>query len=162
MRSDRARFAYHRSLAPMMWVLAGLILIEGAVLHLLVALWSPPVALLLSLLSLLALIWLVMLIRSFRTRPVEIGEGRLVWRCGTLRSVTVPLASIAGLRPEWDGPLIKDRATLNLALIAWPNIVLDLAEPVTLGRRRIARLAHKLDDRDAFVAALSRLGYGVT
>lgn len=158
MAGDRERFAYHRSLAPMMGVLAGLIVIEGAVLHLLVALlWSPWAALILSLPSLLALGWLVMLIRSLRTRPVEIGEGVLVWRCGTLRSVTVPLARIAGLRAGWDRPLVRDRATLNLALIAWPNVVLELAEPILLGRRRITRLAHKLDDRDAFVAARSRL-----
>jgi len=151
----QASFAYHRSLAPMMWVLAGLIVVEGAVVHLLIALWSPVAALALSVLSVLALAWLVMLIRSFRTMPVEIGPDGLLWRCGTLRAVTVPLVGIAGLRAEWDGALVKDRATLNLALIAWPNIVIDLAEPFMLGRRRIERLAHKLDDREAFVAALS-------
>jgi len=152
-----ARFAYHRSLAPMMWVLFGLAVIEAAVMHLLVALWNPLVALALSVLSLAMVVWLVLLIRSFRTYPVLIGEGALVWRCGTLRSVTVPLESIEGLRSAWDNALVKDRATLNLALIAWPNIVLDLREPLMLGRRRIERLAHKLDDREAFVAALARL-----
>jgi len=141
----------------MMWVLFGLAVIEAAVMHLLVALWNPWVALALSVLSLAMVVWLVLLIRSFRTHPVLIGEGALVWRCGTLRSVTVPLESIGDFRSAWDNALVKDRATLNLALIAWPNIVLDLREPLMLGRRRIERLAHKLDDREAFVAALARL-----
>jgi len=159
MEPDVEQFAYHRSLAPMMWVLFGLALVETAVVHLLIALWSPAVALGVSLLTLAAMAWLVLLIRSFRTRPVELGSDGLNWRCGTLRSLTVPLAQLGGLRSDWDNALVKDRSTLNLALIAWPNVVLDLAEPVMLGRRRIERLAHKLDDREAFVAALSRLGH---
>jgi len=150
-------FAYHRSLAPMMWAFFALVLVETLAVHLLVALWSPALALGFSAMSLAALIWLTALIRSFAREPVIIEPTSLLWRCGRLRGIAVPLAQIAGVRSAWDGPLIKDRATFNAALIAWPNIVIDLKAPVPLGRRTVTRLAHKLDDRDAFVAALSRL-----
>ena len=150
-------FAYHRSLAPMMWVLLVLVLLEGAVVHLLVALWSPVAALILSLASLGAVFWLVAIIHSFRARPVRIADGRLYWPAGRLRAVEVELSQIAGLRGAWDAALLKERRCFNAALIAYPNIVIELAAPVVMGRRQIERLAHKLDDRDAFVAALSRL-----
>ncbi|MBB5986242.1 hypothetical protein [Sphingobium lignivorans] len=153
--SEAERFPYHRSLAPMMWVLAGLMAVETAVLHLLVALWQPWLALLLSVMSIAAFLWLVALIRSFRARPVEIRDGVLLWRCGWLRSISVPLDRIAGLRTSWDRTLVRDRQTANLALIAWPNIMIDLDGPLPMGRRTVTRLAHRLDDRAAFVAALA-------
>ncbi len=150
-------FAYHRSLAPMMWVLFALVLIETAVVHLLVALWSPVVALILSLGSVAAVIWLVSLIRSFRARPVRIADGRLHWPAGRLRALEIDVKQIAGLRSEWDADLLKARTCFNAALIAYPNIVIELTAPVAMGRRQVERIAHKLDDREAFVAALSRL-----
>lgn len=139
-------FAYHRSLAPMMGVFAALVFIETAVVHLLVSLWSPRVAVGLSALSLPILVWLVLLVRSFRARPVRIADGRLHWPAGRLRVVEVPLTQVAGLRADFDGALAKAPDTFNAALIAYPNVVVDLAAPVSLGRRHFARLAHRLDD----------------
>jgi hypothetical protein len=153
----QAEFAYHRSVAPMLWVLASLMVIEAGVLHFLIALWKPWIAAVLSIASLAMLVWLILFIRSFRRRPVELTDAGLIWRVGFLRPVAVPVASIAGLREAWDDALVRDRATLNLALLAWPNVVIDLTEPIMLGKRRIVRLAHKLDDRDAFVFALTAL-----
>ncbi|HZV17353.1 MAG TPA: hypothetical protein VFF84_01515 [Sphingobium sp.] len=150
-------FAYHRSLAPMMWAFFALVLVETATVHLIIALWWPALALALSIASHSVLVWLALLIRSFSRQPVLIVEGLLHWRCGSLRRVAVPLDQIAGLRAGWDGPLIKDRATFNAALIAWPNVVIDLKTPLPSRRRVVTRLAHKLDDRDAFAAAMTRL-----
>lgn len=141
----------------MMWVLLALVLIETAVVHLLVALWSPVAALILSLGSVAAVIWLVSLIRSFRVRPVRIVDGRLHWPAGRLRALEIDVKQIAGLRGEWDADLLKARNCFNAALIAYPNIVIELTEPAAMGRRQVERIAHKLDDRDAFVGALSRL-----
>lgn len=141
----------------MMWVFFGLVVIETAIVHLLVALWSPGAALLLSVFGVSALIWLILFIRSLSSRPVWIGEGRLIWPCGMLRTVVVPLDQVAGIRADWDGILVKARDTFNGALIAYPNIMVDLRAPVHIGRREIARLAHKLDDAEAFAAALAGL-----
>ncbi len=147
-------FSYHRGVAPMLWVLFALAAVEAAVVHLLVALWSPIAALLLSLLSLSAMVWLVLFIRSLSRCPVLLGEGVLSWRCGGLRRVDVPLAQVAGVRDAWDGALIKARDTFNGALIAYPNMVVELRVPVRLGRREIRRLAHRLDAPEVFAAAL--------
>lgn len=153
-------FAYHRSLAPMMWVLFALACVEMIVLHLLLALWKPWVAAIVSLVSLAGIIWIVLLIRSFPRLPVRIADGVLIMRAGRLRSATIPFAQIDGLRVNWDAAAIKDRSVLNLALIAWPNIVVDLAAPMTIGRRSVAAVAHRLDDPAAFAAAIERLERG--
>ncbi|MCI4589203.1 hypothetical protein MOK15_03685 [Sphingobium sp. BYY-5] len=150
-------FSYHHATAPMMWVLFGLMGIEAAVLHFCVALWKPWLALLLSLFSLSAMAWLIIFIRSLTHCPVLLSDDGLSWRCGNVRRIDVPVAQIAGIRYDWDGALIKARDTFNGALVAYPNIVIDLREPVALGRRKIRRLAHKLDDPQAFVAALAGL-----
>lgn len=156
-RGADMRFAYHRSIAPMMWVFVALATIEILVVHFLIGIWWPFVALILSVLSVLGLFWLVRQLLSFKHLPVEIGEASLVWRVGTLRSVTIPFATIAGIRREWSGDAIKSRDVLNLALIAYPNVLLDLKEPIIGKRgRQIHAVAHKLDDPAAFLAALEK------
>ena len=151
-------FAYHRSVAPMMWVLVGLVSIELVIDHALLAMWRPAAAILLLVATLGGIVWLVAGIRSFRRLPVTLDADMLVMRVGTLRQVAIPVKDIAGLRDHWDAAFVKRRTTLNLALIAYPNIVVDLATPRPMGRRSIEAVAHRLDDRAAFVAAVERLG----
>lgn len=43
---------------------------------------------------------------------------------------------------------------LNLGLIAYPNVLVELAEPVRRRRRAIRAVAHRFDDPAAFIAAL--------
>lgn len=151
------RFSCHRGIAPMMWVLFALILIEATVVHGLIALWSGRVALLLSAFSLASLIWVVRLIRWLKRLPVVLEDEWLDLRCGSLRSVKVPIAHIRGVSGTIDALSVKERTTLNLALIAYPNVSIDLTTPMVVGRRRIDRLMHRLDEPDAFVAALDAL-----
>lgn len=154
-------FAYHRSIAPMMWVFVAIAITELAVVHLLVAMWAPWVALVLSALTLGSIIWLVAVIRGFARLPVRIADGQLLMRVGTLKQASTPLANIAGLAPHWDAAMLKQRDVLNLALIAYPNVVVVLNAPVVVGRsRRVSKIAHRLDDAAAFAAALDSLGQG--
>lgn len=148
-------FAYDRAVAPMMWVFLGIAWVELVVTHLLVALWHPWVAIVLSLVSLTGVIWLVRLLRSLRRLPVLIEDERLVMRVGTLKRVDLSRAQIAGLRQRWDAQAFKRGETLKLSLLAWPNVVIDLDEPVTGWRRPVRAVAHRLDDPAAFAAALS-------
>ncbi|MBB4155238.1 hypothetical protein GGQ80_003156 [Sphingomonas jinjuensis] len=150
------RFSYHRAVAPMLWVLVLLGCGELVVVHLLLALWHPMVALVVSLLTLPALVWLVLGIRVMKRRPVLIDGGRLVMRVGTIRSVEVPLDQIAGLREAWTAADLKRRQVLNLALVAYPNVVVDLAGPLS-GKRGIVAIAHRLDEPVAFAAAIKRV-----
>ncbi|WP_375404216.1 hypothetical protein [uncultured Sphingomonas sp.] len=143
----------------MLWVLVALSSIELIVVHGLIAAWSWPVAAVLSAMSLTGIGWIVALIRSMKRLPVLLGPEMLVMRIGTFRSVAVPLADAVGLRSSWDGGVVKARTTLNMALVAYPNVVLDLRSPLP-GKRGVVAIAHRLDDPVGFAAALERLGAG--
>ena len=150
-----AAFSYHRAVAPMLWVLLGLMVVETSVVHLLVALWSKRAALILSLLSLATIGWFIGFIRSFRHHPVRISADGLTWQVGNLRSLSIPWSQVAGLRDDWTLADLKAAGLFNGALIAHPNIVVALAPPAKAGRRTIRYLAHRLDDPAAFIAAFS-------
>lgn len=113
-------------------------------------------AVVLSAASLVGVGWIVALIRSMKPLPVLLTPGGLTMRVGGFRSVTVPLDDIAGLRSSWDAGVVKARGTLNLALVAYPNVVVDLHRPLP-GRRGVSTIAHRLDDPAGFAAALERL-----
>ncbi len=152
-------FAYHRSIAPMMWVLVAIAGVELIVVHFLVALWSAYAALALSLLSLSGMVWLIGVLRSFRRLPVRLDSDRLFMRVGRLHEITIPLTAVAALRSHWDAAALKDRSLLKLSLIAYPNIVVDLREPIVshgLRSRSVRAVAHRLDDPAAFIAALEK------
>jgi hypothetical protein len=152
-------FHYHRSIAPMMWVFVALASIELVVVHFLLALWRPWVALAVSLITLPSLIWLLRTIASFRRLPVMIEDDRLLLRTGGLRSVAVPLSQVAGLRANWTGDDLKGPGVMNPALIAYPNVWIDLSGPVAGRRGPVRAIAHKLDDPEAFAEELRlRLG----
>jgi hypothetical protein len=154
---EAQEFAYHRSVAPMMWVLVAIASVELVVTHVLVGLFAGWwVAAVLSVLTLPSVIWLVSVIASMRRLPVTLDAERLVMRVGTLRLIVVPTASIAGLRREFDRAAVKDGATRNLALIAWPNVMVEVDPPLA-GRRSIRWVAHRLDDPVAFAEAIDRL-----
>jgi hypothetical protein len=138
----------------MMWVLLALAGAELLVVHFLLALWSPGVAMFVSVLTLAGMIWFAALIASFRRLPVLIEGDTLTMRVGRLRVFRLPFTAIAGLRPSWTGDDLKRRNVSNLALIAYPNIWIDLVDPVVGRRGSIIAIAHKLDDPQAFSAAL--------
>lgn len=148
------RFDYHRSVAPMMWVLVALAGIELLVAHFLLALWWPRVALLVSALTLPAVLWLIGLIMSFKRLPVLIVEGHLIMRAGRLREHRIPFDVIAGFREHWTAAELKARGISNLALIAYPNIWIDLTEPIAGRRGTTSAVAHRLDDPIAFRSAV--------
>jgi hypothetical protein len=151
-------FSYARSLVPMIWVLIALGCGELLVVHLLVALlWSPMAALLLTLAALAAIAWLILLIRSMGRLPVLVGKDELVMRAGALKSVTVARSNIAAVETRFPPGFVRRRGVLNLALLAYPNVALELREPLARRRRgaAIMWIAHRLDDPGAFVAALA-------
>jgi hypothetical protein len=150
-----AVFHYHRGVAPMMWIFLGLATTELLVVHFLLALWRPWVAALVSALTLPTLIWLIATIASFRRLPVVLNGDCLLMRTGRLRNVSVPLASIAGFRTSWTGDDLKRAEVFNMALIAYPNIWIDLSAPVQGRRGPVRSVAHKLDDPAAFRSAVT-------
>jgi hypothetical protein len=146
-------FAYHRSLAPLMWVFVALASLEALVVHPVMSALDWRVALALTAISVSSIAWFVLLIRSFKRLPVMVGEGQVLFRAGTLRKVAVPLGNIAAVRRNWPSEALKAPGVLNLGLMAYPNVLIELREPMA-GRRPVVAIAHKFDDPDAFVAAL--------
>jgi hypothetical protein len=153
------RFSYHQAVAPLLWALVAVGVVELAVTHLLVALWNPLVAVLVSLLTLGGLLWLIRGMLTMKRRPVLLDRERLVMQVGTIRRVVIPLRDVAGLRPSIDLIAMRRRSVLNLALLAYPNLIVDLVAPLP-GRRGITTIAHRLDDPAAFAAAWKALGAG--
>lgn len=138
-------------------MLLGLAIVETLVLHVIaIALWGRSVAILLGVADISLVLMLAGLLRSMRRYPVTIGNDILTMRVGRLRIIPIPLDRIAGLRTSWDAEALKAPGVANLALMTWPNIVVDLAVPVWAHGRAISAVAHKLDDPVGFAAALKR------
>jgi len=153
-----ATFPYHRGLAPLLWVFAFIMAAELLVTHLLVsALWSGTAAFIFSAISLAALLWTLFFIRALKRRPVLVDADGVTMRVGSLGSVRVPAGSIAGLRTSWPREALKQRGVLNLALINYPNVMLDLDPPLPARKRPLTAIAHRLDDPAGFAAAVARL-----
>ena len=151
-----AAFAYHRHLVPIASVVMVLQTIEIGTVHLLVGLWSPTAALILSILSAAALVYLIGLVKSFRLKPVLIEGDILRVRTGILIDRSIPLKNIAAIRTSFASEEVKSRACLEAGLLAWPNILVELNQPVAdpglLRRERtFTSVAFRLDDPNAFV-----------
>jgi len=146
-------FANHRGVVPMLWVFVALAGCELIGAHLLLALWSPRAAWVLSGLTLLSVIWLLRWIASWKRHPHELTAECLRLHMGSLRHVEVPLAAIAGVSGELAPGILKARDTLNLVPIAHPNRIIALRVPLETGRTR-HRIAVRLDDPVAFDAAI--------
>lgn len=149
-------FHYHGSVAPLLWAFVALAGIELVVVHFLLSFWSRTAALILSVLTFASILWLILAIRGFRRLPVTVADGVVTLRTGTLRCHRVPVTAIAGFRDRWTGEELRARGVSNLALAAWPNVWIDLAEPVAGRRGPVRAIAHKLDDPTAFRAAIER------
>ncbi|WP_346732032.1 hypothetical protein, partial [Sphingomonas sp. GC_Shp_5] len=161
--ADSRGFAYHRHLAPICTALLILSGIETGVYHLLVGHWSRTAALVLFAISDLGFVYLVGLIKSFRLRPILITPDGVRVRGGLLIDQRIDLASITAVATEIVGDEVRAPATLNAALLAWPNVLLRLDPPLLCrtGRRqrRYTAVAFRLDDPAPFVRLLRwRLG----
>jgi hypothetical protein len=155
-------FSYHRSLGPMLGVILTLAFLETVVVHIVaMGLWGWKVAMALGVLDLSVIVMLARLLRSFRRLPVTIEGRRLTMRTGSRLSVTLDIDDIRAFRTSWDSDAIKRKSVLNLALVAWPNVVFDLRQPIKVRRRRIiSTIAHRLDDPVSFHAAIASLERG--
>jgi hypothetical protein len=159
-------FAYHRHLAPTCTALLVLQVIEIGVYHIFVGHWNRTAAIVLFVVSDLGLVYLVGLIKSFRFRPVLLTADGVRVRAGILIDTLIPFDQIAGIEPVVTGPIVHDPATCNAALLAWPNVVLNLTRPLPRGswrrRRPLAwRIAFRLDEPEPFLRLLAwRIGQG--
>ncbi len=151
-------FGYHGRLAPILWVFIALATIELLVVHFLISFWSVAAAAILSLLSLATILWLVLLIRSMKRLPVAVEEDRLLMRTGRLMAIEIAGANIAELRLNFPSEAVKARSVLDLGLLSYPNVLIELREPITRARGgAITAVCHCLDDPIGLAAAAQAL-----
>lgn len=148
--SGARAFTLHREsgVATLFGFLAGISLMEAALLHLLVARWSVTAAWILTALSVYGAVWLIAVARSFSLRPVLVTDDELIVRAGLLWTVRIPRSQVAIERPG--GP-----SDLRVPLLADPNVVLRLAEPLVARdlygmTRKVSTVAIGFDDPAAF------------
>lgn len=161
---DARAFGYHKHLTPMCVTLLILSAIEVAVYHLLLGHWSRTATIVMLILSDVGFVYLVGLIKSFRFRPVLLTPEGVHVRAGFLIDQLVPLDAIAAIEGTFTGDEVRDKTTLNAALLAWPNVMLRLDR--SLPRRSFlkkrppfVRVAFRLDDPAQFIRLLEcRLG----
>lgn len=153
-------FSYHKHLTPICATLLILSSIEIAVYHLLIGHWSRTATIVLFILSDLGFVYLVGLIKSFRFRPVLLTPDGVRVRAGFLIDQHIPLDAIVAVESEVTGEEVRDPATFNAALLAWPNIMLRLDRPLhrrggLKGRGPFMRVAFRLDDPEPFIRLLA-------
>lgn len=153
-------FAYHRHLQPMMIALLVISCIEITVTHLLVAHWSRTAALVMFVISDVSLLYLIGLIRSLRLSPVLLTETGVRLRAGLLVDRTIPYAAIAAVTANPDGETVRAPDSWNIALLAWPNMLIRLSEPLPPRSRwrrdPVRAVALRLDEPGPFLDALRR------
>ena len=154
-------FAYHRVVNPLIASLLVLQLIEIAVVDILVSHWSRTAGMVLLALGAWGALFLVALMQGFRLYPVLIDADAVHVRSGMMIDLRIPLPAIASVGRSITDAETKDRRVLNAAILSHPNIVIELARPVTyrglLGReRQVGRVALRLDDPAPFLAALAK------
>ena len=158
MGGARTTFDYHRGVAPMMWVIFALTLIELIAVHLFVTLTWPWIGWPLTILSVIISVWMVFWIRSFPRLPHVLDADGLLLRLGRLKSVTVELSNIARVVRGWEDGATTAKNGINLAGIAYPNRCIELASPTGKGKSRVFV---RLDAPDAFDAALGDAGIAI-
>lgn len=153
-------FAYHRHLQPMMIALLVISCIEITVTHLLVSHWSRTAALVMFVISDVSLLYLIGLIRSLRLSPVLLTETGVRLRAGLLVDRTIPYAAIAAVTANPDGETVRAPDSWNIALLAWPNMLIRLSEPLPPRSRwrrdPVRAVALRLDEPGPFLDALRR------
>jgi hypothetical protein len=143
-------FTIHREsgVGQMFGFLAGVSVMEAALMHLVLARWSTKLAWTLTVLSLYGAVWLVAVARSFALRPVLVTDGEWIVRAGLLWTVHVPRSGVAFETPA--AP-----CDLRVPVLAEPNLIMRLAEPaIAQGlfgiTRKVSTIALALDDPAAF------------
>jgi hypothetical protein len=160
--AESGTLSYHRRSAYGAIVVAVILASAAEIpaMHLLLGLWSKPVAWVFTALGIYGVLWVVGDWRACRLRPVRVEHGTLRIRFGLRWRVDVPMGHILTVRAATGAERAQRRSVdLRLALpgTAWTRIELD--HPVTaVGmyglRRRVRTLGLGVDDPERLGAAL--------
>jgi len=144
-------FTYHRSSAYL--AIVGAVMLAAVAelggMHLLISLWSPTVAWVVSAISVYALLWLIGDAHAIRLRPIRVSETMLHIRVGLRSTIDVPLASIDTIGAPGDRSLSRRTpGYLKSVLLGAANLRVELNTPVdALGPYGLTMEAKTIDLR---------------
>ena len=150
----QARFTRHRYELPLLGAFFAVAAVELLAIHLLVSLWSRSAAWLLSALTLFALVQIGLLVHGMIKWPTVINESGITVRHGRRGEIFIPLTQVARVEDVAFRPQEKGPHAFRATIFAQPNVAIQLTEPLVRGRRRLERIAMRLDDPTAFHAML--------
>lgn len=174
--TDARAITYHRESAPMFWVMAGLVIIELFVVHLVMP-W-PVARLVLLALSVYTLFLLAGQFAGWVVNPHLLGTRSITIRHGPRTSIDVPLAQICEVTPEL-GEVAGMRSTryeprdqahsddvLRVSHAGRTNIRISLTEPLNGTRltqgEPVSRLHIQVDDPKQFCQMLRAVLVGLS
>ena len=156
-------FTCHRKIAYGAVVIAVMMAgtVELVAVHLLVSLWSPLVAWILTGISAYALLWVIGDSHAIRLRPIELSASTLHIRLGLRWTMDVPLDSIVKVGTIDRALPRRTPAYLKAVLLGAPNTRIELSAPAeALGpyglTRRVTTIDLQLDEPAGLRAALKK------
>lgn len=157
-------FTYHRKtgFTALSVVMIFVFIVEIVVLHLIVRIWSAPLAWVLTVLGIYAFLWFVGLIPAVRLQPIALDRDRIYIRTGLLWRVTVPLSNIAAVErvTSFDS---KKGGHFRISVLGAVNFALDMKGPVIVTgpfgiQKEVRRIGIFIDDAELFVEEMSNRG----
>ena len=160
--ANRFAFSYHRrsGYGPVVTAILVAMGIELIALHLLLHLWRPTAAWVMTALSVYGILWIVGDWQAVRHRPVRIEEDALLVRIGLRWTIRIPFSQIEAVYPAGKKlPARKTPGYLEAILLGKPTYLVVCKEPVVAQglygiQKRVTTLGFALDDTPAFEAAL--------
>lgn len=135
-----------------------LMVAEIPIAHLLIHLYSPTLALWITVLSIYGLVFLLAEYRATLYRPITIEHGALVVRYGVLFSTEIPLQQISEVTKH-AGPVKSTKDRIRLVGMGEPNvrIALPASTPLmcVIGQKSVREIYLGVDCPEKFVVALN-------
>ncbi len=162
-RPEGVTFTYHRRDSPrtLLGVFMGLLVAETAVVHILVAMWSPIVAWLATAASVYLLIQMIAHFRGVSSRPITVTKESLFIRCGILGDLEVDLKLVDSVKH------ISERGTGDifelgtLGPLTQANVFIEFTRPVAVYKpfgsvSNVQRIAIAVDEPESLREILLR------
>jgi hypothetical protein len=155
--------AHRRGIAvPLLWVLAAISLVEAAAVHVVLRAHYPIAAWIVALVSISGAAWCVTTARSLARHPLVVDADGLILALGTLWRVTIPVHTIAEVRPPKRRPDRSVPGYVGLVLFGPPTIIIKTSRAIEArgpaGLTRVGRIfGIAPDDPGAFTSAVERV-----
>lgn len=160
---ENGGFSYHRrsGAQSVLIVFLCVLVVETIVLHILLSLWSPAAAWLMTAISVYFAFQVFAHLKAVRLRPIEISDREIRLRCGILGDAVITRDQI--VRVETVSPAsprhLETFDLLPLGAMSQPNLRIDLSEPVSVFgvygvEKRVSNIRIAIDEPEQFIEAL--------